>query len=423
MRSSRVTPHLDIPLPHHCPVTGLPVFSHSSWTYTSPGGGYRLRVSFVGDRIVWLQPQGYVLRRHAQKGMALVEDVLFTMLPEKSVFIAIDDFSAVTGATLDARRFIIRTLRRQQRLKAYIVYQPTTIFRLGFELSRRIGLFHFDVRVAADYAEAIAIAQARLRQMVSSVDAQETTSEIPPYDADTAPAVDRSAGAPPLARYAGELLEYVGNINLETYGFASTFRKIPRNHPFRSVFDALSVLRDDMQAILHRHRRARENLELRQKELIEKQVMLSETHTTLSMLLAAREKERQRLEARIKDRFYDLLAPLMDELDRTGPSSSRQRILMRLLRDVTSQIGKRPPYDPHRLQTPFTAREDLLAFLISAGLKPREIADLLRLSRRTIENHCQRMRGKAGLKGRHPTLQDWLTRPETSGRAPAGRTP
>jgi DNA-binding CsgD family transcriptional regulator len=422
MLSSRVTPHLAVPLPHHCPVTGLPVVSHSSWTYTSPGGGYRLRVSFIGDRIVWLQPQGYVFLRHAQKGMALVEDVLFTMEPEKSAFIAIDDFSAVAGATLDARRFIIRTLRRQQRLKAYIVYNPTTIFRLRFELSRRLGLFHFDVRVAADYAEAVAIAHARLRQMVPSADAQETTSESPPYDADSAAAVHRSGEAAPLARYAAELLAYVGNINLETYGLASTFREIPRNHPFRSVFDALSLLRDDMQAILQRHRKARANLELRQKELVEKQEMLSETHTTLSILLAAREKERQRLAVGIKDRFYDLLAPLMDELDRTSPSP-RQRVLMRLLRDVTVQIGTRPPYDPHRLQTAFTARENLLAFLISAGLKPREIADLLQLSRRTIENHCQRMRGKAGLKGRRPTLQDWLTRPETTGRAPAGRTP
>jgi DNA-binding CsgD family transcriptional regulator len=417
-----MTPHLDVPLPHHCPVTGLPVSSHSSWTYTSPGGGYRLRVSFIGDRIVWLQPQGYVLLRHAQKGMALVEDVLFTMAPEKASFIAVDDFSAVTGAALDARRFIIRTLRRQQRLKAYIVYNPTTIFRLGFELSRRLGLFHFDVRVAADYAEAVAIAHARLRQMVPSADAQETTPEILPNDADAAAAVHRSGGAAPLDRYAAELLEYVGNINLETYGLASTFREIPRDHPFRSVFDALSLLRDDMQAILHRHRKAREKLESRQRELIQKQVMLSETHTTLQVLLAAREKERQRLAVRIKDRFYDLLAPLMDKLDRTGPSP-RQRVLMRLLRDVTSQIGTRPPYDPHRLQMPFTARENLLAFLISSGLKPREIADLLQLSRRTIENHCQRMRGKAGLKGRHPTLKDWLTRPETSGRAPAGRTP
>lgn len=422
MRSSRVTPHLDVPLPHHCPVTGLPVFSHSSWTYTSPGGGYRLRVSFIGERIVWLQPQGYVLLRHAQKGMALVEDVLFTMLPEKSTFIAIDDFSAVTGATLDARRFIIRTLRRQQRLKAYIVYHPTTIFRLGFDLSRRLGLFHFDVRVAANYAEAVAIAHDRLRQMVPEVDAPEMTSEISPYDADTAAAVHRSGGAAPIARYTGELLEYVGNINLETYGLASNFREIPRNHPFRSVFDALSLLRDDMQAILYRHRKARENLEARQKELIEKQVMLSETHTTRQILLAAREKERQRLAVRIKDRFYDLLAPLMNELDRISPSP-RQRVLMRLLRDVTAQIGTRPPYDPHRLQTPFTARENLIAFLISSGLKPREIAELLQLSRRTIENHCQRMRGKAGLKGRHATLQGWLTRSETGGRAPAGRMP
>lgn len=423
MRPSSVAPHLDVPLPHHCPVTGLPVFSHSSWTYTSPGGGYRLRVSFIGDRIMWLQPQGYVLLRHAQKGMALVEDVLLTMLPGASDFIALDDFSAVAGAALDARRFIIQTLRRQQRLKAYIVCNPTKLFRMGFELSRHLGLFRFEVQVAADYTEGVAIAHARARQMTPSPDMPETRSKNAPNDIEVTTDAHRASGpAAPLDRYAAELLEHVGNINLETYGIPSTYRWVPPHHPFRPVFDALSLLREDMQAILRRHREARENLESRQKELVEKQAMLNETHTTLHILLDAREKELQRLEERIRDRFHDLLAPLMDEIERTL-QTARQRVLMRLLRDVTGRIGTLPPYDPYRLQTPFTARENMVAFLIKSGLNPREIADILRLSRRTIENHCQRMRGKAGLTGQPQTLRSWLTRSETSGRIPAGRTP
>ena len=96
---------------------------------------------------------------------------------------------------------------------------------------------------------------------------------------------------------------------------------------------------------------------------------------------------------------------------------------MRLLRDVTGRIGTLPPYDPHRLQTPFTARENMVAFLIKSRLNPREIADILQLSRRTIENHCQRMRGKAGLTGQPQTLRSWLTCSKTTGRIPAGRTP
>ena len=78
---------------------------------------------------------------------------------------------------------------------------------------------------------------------------------------------------------------------------------------------------------------------------------------------------------------------------------------MRLLRDVTAQIGKRSRHTtPIGCKRRLPPRENLLAFLISSGLKPREIADLLQLSRRTIENHCQRMRGKAGLKRTPPDV-------------------
>ena len=419
MIQSVLPPPAVSPLPMHCPVTGLPVYSHSSWTYSSPGGRYRLRVSFIGERIVWLQPQGYVRRRHVQKGVALLADVLLAMLPETTSFFAVDDYSAVKGASLNARRAIIQHLRQQQRIQAYIVYGASTIFRLGLELSRRLAVFPFDVMVVRRYEDALAAAQLRSGMMAASIDPEAALLENATQKGEDAPAELPLGSDGTLTEYASELLDYVGGINLEPYGIASSRRDVAFDHPFRPVYDALAILRDDMQAILRRHRKARENLEQREKVLIEKQALLNETHTTLKILLSARQEERRQLEVKIKDRFNELLLPLLKGLAGTR-LTPRQRLLHPLVVEVIGRIGTPLLREPAASRLPFTAQERMIAYLIAMGLNASEIAETLGLSRRTIENHCQRMRGKAGLKGRRFRLKDWLIRkdPDEGGTLP-----
>lgn len=409
MIPSTTTLPISTPLPKHCPVTGLPIYADASWVYSSPGGGYRLRISFIGDRIAWLQPQGYVRLRHVRKGMALLEDVLLAMLPKASAFIIIHDYSSVAGASLNARRFVMQTLRQKPQIQSYIVYGFEKSFRIGFELGQRFGVFPFEIVVARDYEDAVAIAHARSSRMAASAGAEAAATDKTPFRDENREETQSDRVVAPLAELAAELFEYVGNINIEAYGFATTYQTVPFTHPFRPVYDALTLLRDDMQAILQRHRNVRENLEQRGIELTEKQAILNETHTALKILLTARQEERQRLEVRIKDRFNALLRPLVDGLAST-PVTPRQGILIRLLRDVIRRIGTALACESKQLQTPFTARERMVAYLFSTGQNPREMADTLGLSQRTIENHCQRMRVKAGLRGHHPTLKDWLTR-------------
>jgi hypothetical protein len=289
-------PDSHTPLPTHCPVTGWPVYGHSSWTYSSPGGTYRLRVSFIGEQIVWLQPRGYVRLKYAQEGMALLEDVLFAMMPKAAPFMAIDDYSAVSGATLNARRFIIQTLCQEARLQTYIVYGPAPIFRLGLDLSRRFRVFPFEVVIARDYDEAATAAQMRLAQLNRMPENRIPPEEISPQEDAAAGEPQSGAVRDPLAAFADDLLKAVGGIGLEPYGIAPVFPLVHLDHPLRPVYDALSLLRDDMQAILKRHREAREDLELREKELTAKEAVLNETHTTLKVLFEARQADRHRFE-------------------------------------------------------------------------------------------------------------------------------
>lgn len=253
------------------------------------------------------------------------------------------------------------------------------------------------------------MAQARSVQLGTQADTRIVAAEGTFRHAEGLEKTYRDRIADPLAEFSAELLEYAGGINLETYGLAPVYPVVPVHHPYRPVFDALALLRDDMQAILQRHREAREKLEQRENELTEKQAILNEAHTALNILLAARQEERQRLEVRIKDRFDALLRPLVDGLTRTA-MTPRQRTLIRLLKDVIGRIGSPLACESKGLPTRFTARERMIAYLFTTRQNPAEMAHTLGLSRRTIENHCQRMRVKAGLKGHHPTLKDWLTR-------------
>jgi DNA-binding CsgD family transcriptional regulator len=407
-------PYTNASLPTHCPVTGLPIYGHSSWVYTSPGGKYRLRVSFIGDRIVWLQAAGYVRLEYAQAGMALLEDVLFSMMPKASPFIAIDDYSAVRGATLNARRFIIQTLRQERRMESYIVYGPAPVFRLGLGLSRRFNVFPFEVVITRNYDEAVTAAHARSGAPGAH---SEEGLHLPRSTADgEIVGGDPPARHPgdPLAPYADELLDIVGRITLEPYGMAPVSRTVPLDHPLRPVHDALALLRDDMQAILRRLSEARAKVDGREKELMEKQTMLNETHTTLNVLFQARQEERRRFEARIKNRFQALLQPLVEGIESTV-MTPRQRELIQVLHQVFSHIGGCLMSEEQPVKTAFTPRERLIACLLILGKSPQAIARLLELSPRTVENHCQRMRAKIGLVGPVPTLQDWLARQTSTG--------
>jgi DNA-binding CsgD family transcriptional regulator len=403
-------------------VTGLPVYSHASWTYSSPGGRYRLRVSFIGERIVWLQPQGYVRLRHAREGMALLADVLLAMLPQEVPLIAVDDYSAVAGASMNARRSIIQYLRQQKRIQAYIVYRPGSLFRRGLDLIRHFGLFPFEVLVCQGYEDALAAAQARLHGKAVGSAPESAAPATAPRKAQGATPLQGDPAAATLAEHATELVDRVGRLILEPYGFAPQARDVPFDHPLRPVFDALAILQDDRQAILQRHRKARDDLQERKKELTGKRALLDETHTTLKILLTARQEERHRLEAKIRDRFSELLFPLMEGLAGTR-LTARQRLLIPLVKDLICQIGTLLPWESAASPPAFTARERMIAYLIANGQSTRTIADILGLSRRTIENHCQRMRRKAGLRGRRRRLKDWLMEADHVARAPRRRIP
>lgn len=63
-----------------------------------------------------------------------------------------------------------------------------------------------------------------------------------------------------IRRYVDEILSFVGNINSETNGFGGVTRKIDTSHPFEPVFNAISLIKNDLNELAQEHNKVEEDL-------------------------------------------------------------------------------------------------------------------------------------------------------------------
>ncbi len=388
-----------------CRVSGLPVYFTPDWRWISSSGGYAIEIHRIGERIISLAHRGYVDSLIARRGLALFERVLAGMPTVNGPVIVLDDHSRISGATLNARRTVLKHLLRHSHLKAYIFYGASTVFPLSVNLARRMSRFNIKVRKVADYAQAMALAQswdppsARFRSHGPSAG---------PTGGDPVAAIHRGDHRhASLQKFARELLAHISQLNLEHNGGRTSSAAIAPDHPFRAVYDALALIHVDMQRILARHQRNLKHLRSQENALLEKNAALAETHTTLKILLRTRREARRKKTTRIGQRFRDLLLPIVEALEDTKTSAG-QKLQAAFIRDIITHISHPFIFDLQRKAWQPTARETLTAYLIARGCTSREAARVLNTSPRTIDRYRAGLREKGGLRGTGQRLGVWI---------------
>lgn len=388
-----------------CRISGLPVKFAADWKWISPAGDYAIKIHRIGERIISVEHAGYVDSFKSRRGFALFKCVLTGMPAASRPVIVLDDHSRISGATLNARRSIVKHLLGQSQLKAYIAYGASPVFHLSLHLARRMNLFNFKVRMVADYAQAMTLAQGWIGPPVDSGADRQNTGLADNEPAPTTQGDECREAS--LQAFARELLTHIGRLNLEHNGDQVTPPAVTSDHPFRSVYDALELIHVDMKRILARHQRNLKHLQSQERALLEKNAALAETHTTLKILLRTRREERRKMTTRIGQRFRDLLLPIVEALEATHPSGAQQRQAT-FIRDIITHISQPFIVDPKRNAWHLTARETLTTYLVARGCTSREAARVLNTSPRTIDRYRAGLRKKAGLQGTGQRLGVWI---------------
>ncbi|MGD9139190.1 MAG: PAS domain S-box protein [Desulfobacterales bacterium] len=150
-----------------------------------------------------------------------------------------------------------------------------------------------------------------------------------------------------------------------------------------------------------------ETLEAREKELQTKTRNLEEVNTALKVLLERRDTDKAALEDTVIGNINDLVIPYLEKVKARTSDKKSQDCLSALensLETITSSFFR-------RLTTKYanlTATEIEVANLVKNGKGIKEIADLLSISGKTVENHRMSIRKKMGIANTKTSLRSHL---------------
>ncbi len=177
-------------------------------------------------------------------------------------------------------------------------------------------------------------------------------------------------------------------------------RAFPFNYEGR---DGIMVVAEDIT----QRKRAEQALKNREKELENKSVNLAETNTALRVLLRQREEDKKSLESAIAANIKELVFPYIEKL-RSGILTEKQMMYVNMiesnLNDVISPFLQKINTVFERL----TPMEVQVANMIRGGKTSKEIAEVLNISKGTVDGYRNSIRDKLGLRNRSVNLQTYL---------------
>jgi len=176
---------------------------------------------------------------------------------------------------------------------------------------------------------------------------------------------------------------------------------------------SVCVARDlsQIKQVQDKLRRTNERLEQlvqeRTAELTRANKKLEETNTALNVLLEKKEENKRVTEENMVFNAQQMVLPFLEKLRESGLDES-QKIYIEIVRSNLEEIIS-PLLKDLAQRHGFTPTELQLLDLIKQGKETKEIAQLLGLSKRTIDTHRHNIRKKLGLLNKTINLQAYLT--------------
>jgi PAS domain S-box-containing protein len=164
----------------------------------------------------------------------------------------------------------------------------------------------------------------------------------------------------------------------------------------------------DLEREIAERKRTEDVLKAKRKELQTQSTTLEEANTALRVLLKRREEDKIELEEKVLLNVKELVIPFLERLKKSGLDAIQMgyaSVLESSLDDIISPFSRRLSLTFLNL----TPSEMQVANLVKHGKTTKEIAELLKVSKRTIESHRESIRGKIGIKNEKANLRTFLS--------------
>lgn len=154
-------------------------------------------------------------------------------------------------------------------------------------------------------------------------------------------------------------------------------------------------------------KKTEESLKRREEELQVESNRLEEANTALKVLLKHREDDKKEMEEKFLSNIKELVFPYVEKLKKGRLDSSQVaylEIIEANMNDIVSPFLQRMSLK----YSNFTQTEIQVANIIKVGKTTKEIAELMNVSKGTIDSHRNNIRSKLGLNRKKVNLRAYL---------------
>ncbi len=212
----------------------------------------------------------------------------------------------------------------------------------------------------------------------------------------------------PCLKIALKKREILGGETAEFRMLRSNGEKFPVEVSSKVFYDAKGekktsmIIRDITQRKRNEH-----FLKKSEEELYAKSRNLEDMNTALKVLLKQRDEDRVQIEENILTNVKASIIPYIEKL-RKGPLTHNQQTYLKIIEEKTKKITLPFLRSVSHASFNLTPQELRVADLVRNGNTTKDIADILKISTKTVDCHRESLRRKLGIKNSKANLRAFL---------------
>ena len=225
-----------------CPVSGLEIISRPEWTHIDLGQNYFVTFRFIGKKILQSLSSGQATKQVMDRYFIEKNKVLAAMLKPNETYFELRDYAGIKKiVTKDARdRFSKGMFADKERIIGFIGYNAPLAIKLAVNVGKRLYGSPFSMIIANDYEFAI-------KNALKFIEKDEKPLSGP-----------NQAQVIYTGKDINDLLQFIGQINWDLSDSEQELIKVDTTHAMRPVFDAIALIKMDVDELLRKHKYAEE---------------------------------------------------------------------------------------------------------------------------------------------------------------------
>lgn len=140
---------------YYCPVSGLPVYTRPAWLNQRVSETMTANFYVLGDAIIYSRPVGVADLAGLQGSLQLNAEIEALVSGGTGLYVQIEDYAELNGATRAARRYFIEVMNQRDRCLSLLFCNLSLLMSVAVDVGSRFNTTTRDVYVDRHYPAAI----------------------------------------------------------------------------------------------------------------------------------------------------------------------------------------------------------------------------------------------------------------------------